>query len=129
MPDRVVTAETLARHLGQWRTAGSAGPAYGALADAIRLLVIDGRLPLGVRIPSERALASALHVSRTTVTTAYAELRESGYLRGRQGARSTTALPGPDRTGSATTGLMSPMVDLQNAATAAPAAAVLEAYQ
>ncbi|CPX14058.1 Putative GntR-family regulatory protein [Mycobacteroides abscessus] len=129
MPDRVVTAETLARHLGQWRTAGSAGPAYGALADAIRLLVIDGRLPLGARIPSERALASALHVSRTTVTTAYAELRESGYLRGRQGARSTTALPGPDRTGSATTGLMSPMVDLQNAATAAPAAAVLEAYQ
>ncbi|WP_100522974.1 MocR-like transcription factor YczR [Mycobacteroides abscessus] len=129
MPDRVVTAETLARHLGQWRTTGSAGPAYGALADAIRLLVIDGRLPLGVRIPSERALASALHVSRTTVTTAYAELRESGYLRGRQGARSTTALPGPDRTGSATTGLMSPMVDLQNAATAAPAAAVLEAYQ
>ncbi len=97
MSDRVVIADTLARHLGQWRTAGSAGPAYGALADAIRLLVIDGRLPLGARIPSERALASALHVSRTTVTAAYSELRENGYLRGRQGARSTTALPGPDR--------------------------------
>lgn len=129
MPDRVVTADTLARHLGQWRTAGSAGPAYGALADAIRLLIIDGRLPLGARIPSERSLASALHVSRTTVTAAYTELRDTGYLCGRQGARSTTALPGPDRSPSATTGLMNPTIDLQNAATAAPAAAVLEAYQ
>ena len=129
MSDRVVVADALARHLGQWRTAGSAGPAYGALADAIRLLVIDGRLPLGARVPSYRAWARTLPVSPTPDTAGYAERRESVYLRGRPGARSTTALPGPDRSPSATTGLATPMIDLQNAATAAPAAAVLDAYQ
>ena len=77
MSDRVVVADALARHLGQWRTAGSAGPAYGALADAIRLLVIDGRLPLGARVPSERALASSQHLTPPTDTAASAERRES----------------------------------------------------
>ncbi|MDY6995174.1 MAG: PLP-dependent aminotransferase family protein [Actinomycetota bacterium] len=83
----------LARELGNWRTASRSGPAYHGLADAIRLLIVDGRLPIGAQLPSERALADSLHVSRTTVTAAYAQLREDGYLHARRGARSTTALP------------------------------------
>ena len=71
----------------------AAGPAYQGLADGIRMLIIDGRLPVGARLPSERALADALRVSRTTVTAAYAQLRDDGYLNARRGARSTTALP------------------------------------
>src|SRR5699024_9933127 len=72
---------------------GDARPAYRALADGIRLLVHDGRVPLGVALPSERELASALSLSRTTVTSAYAALRDGGYLHSRQGARSTVAIP------------------------------------
>lgn len=44
-------------------------------------------------MPSERVLADALRVSRTTVTAAFTQLRDDGYLHARRGARSTTALP------------------------------------
>ena len=74
------------------RPVAAARPTTG-LADAIRLLIVDGRLPVGARLPSERAMADTLRVSRTTVTAAYAQLREDGYLNARRGARSTTALP------------------------------------
>jgi DNA-binding transcriptional MocR family regulator len=90
---RRLDADLLVRELGNWRTASTSGPAYQGLADGLRMLIIDGRLPIDAQLPSERALADTLRVSRTTVTAAYAQLREDGYLNGRQGARSTTALP------------------------------------
>lgn len=93
MAARSLDVALLARELGNWRTSTRSGPAYHGLADAIRLLIIDGRVPVGARLPSERVLAEALHVSRTTVTAAYAQLRDDGYLHARRGARSTTALP------------------------------------
>lgn len=61
-------------------------PVYRDLATRIRLLVIDGQLPDGVRLPSERDLSSALGLSRTTVTSGYAMLRELGVLQARRGA-------------------------------------------
>ncbi|WP_048554368.1 GntR family transcriptional regulator, partial [Nostocoides japonicum] len=67
---------------------GGDQPAYRALADGLRLLVADGRIPAGTRLPSERALTGALGVSRTTVTRAYAVLRESGWLTSRAGSGS-----------------------------------------
>src|ERR1700750_2828633 len=78
MPARVLDVDLLARELGNWRTSSRSGPAYHGLADAIRLLIVDGRLPVGARLPSERAMADTLRVSRTTVTAAYAQLREDG---------------------------------------------------
>lgn len=69
-------------------------PAYLALADGLRLLVSDGRLPAGTRLPSERELTTRLGVSRTTVTRAYAVLRDRGYLSSRQGSGSVLRLPG-----------------------------------
>src|SRR5215470_16684484 len=90
---RRLDVDLLARELGNWRTASASGPAYQGLADGLRLLITDGRLPVGAQLPSERALADALRVSRTTVTAAYTQLREDGYLNARRGARSTTALP------------------------------------
>jgi DNA-binding transcriptional MocR family regulator len=69
------------------------GPAYREIADRLRLLVIDGRVSDGSRLPSERELAAALSVSRTTTTRVYAELRESGVLRSRQGSGSIIRLP------------------------------------
>lgn len=69
-------------------------PAYAGLADALVLLIGDGRIPLGTRLPSERELTEALGVSRTTVTRAYAALREAGYAAARQGAGTFTTVPG-----------------------------------
>nr|WP_236051981.1 PLP-dependent aminotransferase family protein [Nonomuraea cypriaca] len=70
-----------------------ARPYYRALADGVRALIMDGRLPVRVRMPAERHLAETLQVSRTTVTSAYDLLRERGYLESRQGSGSWTALP------------------------------------
>jgi DNA-binding transcriptional MocR family regulator len=69
-------------------------PAYAGLADALTLLIGDGRIGLGVRLPSERELTEALGVSRTTVTRAYAALRDTGYAEARQGAGTFTRVPG-----------------------------------
>lgn len=68
-------------------------PAYRGLAEGLRVLITDGRVPVGVRLPSERELTDALGVSRTTVTRAYSELREHGYLVSRQGSGSIASLP------------------------------------
>jgi DNA-binding transcriptional MocR family regulator len=76
----------------------AARPYYRALADAVRALVMDGQLPVRVRMPAERHLAETLKVSRTTVTSAYDLLRERGYLESRQGSGSWTALPDPATT-------------------------------
>ena len=69
-------------------------PAYAGLADALTLLVGDGRIGVDLRLPSERELTDALGVSRTTVTRAYAALREAGYAEARQGAGTFTRVPG-----------------------------------
>ncbi|WP_104180716.1 PLP-dependent aminotransferase family protein [Arthrobacter sp. B0490] len=87
----VLPARRLALELGSWRTSG---PAYGALADRIRLLTLDGRIPLGTRLPAERELATQLGVSRTMVAAAYARLRSAGYLESTRGSGSVVAMPG-----------------------------------
>jgi DNA-binding transcriptional MocR family regulator len=69
-------------------------PAYAGLADALTLLIGDGRIAVGTRLPSERELTSSLAVSRTTVTRAYALLAESGYAEARRGAGTFTRVPG-----------------------------------
>jgi DNA-binding transcriptional MocR family regulator len=97
---RRIGPASLTRLLGAWRGEGGAGPAYRQLADGLRLLILDGRLPLDVVLPGERELASALEVSRTTVTAAMARLRDDGFLERRQGAGARTRLPaGPGARG------------------------------
>ncbi|BBX17579.1 GntR family transcriptional regulator [Mycolicibacterium duvalii] len=125
-PLRSLEVDLVVRELGNWRTSNRTGPVYHGLADALRLLIVDGRLPVGARLPSERALAEGLHVSRTTVTAAYSALREDGYLVARRGARSTTALPAP--AGGADALPTMPTAGLSAAALSAPASAVLAAY-
>lgn len=89
-----ISAPTLLRQLGVWRSTGGSGPAYRELADAIRLLVLDGRLPLDIGVPGERNLADAAALSRTTVSAAYAVLRDGGFLASTPGAASRISLPG-----------------------------------
>ncbi|MGI8422120.1 MAG: PLP-dependent aminotransferase family protein [Gaiellaceae bacterium] len=69
------------------------GPAYRALATTLRALILDGRLPLGVRLPAERELSTALRISRTTTTAAYDLLRREGFLASRRGAGTFTTFP------------------------------------
>ena len=87
-----VSARALASLLSGWRDSGTA-PAYEALADRIRLLILDGRIPLGTRVPAERELAAQLGVSRTTVTAAYGELKDAGCLSSVRGSGSVARLP------------------------------------
>src|SRR4051794_858521 len=86
-----VAPASLAGVLGEeWRRPG--GSAL-ALADALRALVVDGRLAVRTRVPSERALAPELGVSRGTVSRAYDRLREDGFLVSARGAGSWLTLP------------------------------------
>ena len=87
-----ISARILASMLRGWRET-STSPAYLALADRIRLLILDGRIPLGTRIPAERDLAAHLGISRTTVSASYGELREAGYLDSLRGSGSVARLP------------------------------------
>jgi DNA-binding transcriptional MocR family regulator len=77
---------------------GDLGPGtsvYRALADRIRLLITDGRIPAGTRLPSERELATRAGRSRTTVVAAYRSLRETGHVVTQHGSGSRAALPAP----------------------------------
>jgi len=80
-----ISARALAALLGTWR---DRSPAYAALADRVRLLVLDGRLAVGTRLAAERDLALALGVSRATVSAAYAALRETGHVASLRGSGS-----------------------------------------
>lgn len=139
MAARVLNATSLARDLGRWRTDAddavgrkrTSRPTYRALADGIRLLIHDGRIPLGVGLPSERDLSASLDLSRTTITSSYAVLREEGYLISKQGARSTVALPDIARPNGLlvqTRNSSGPVVDMSHAAMAAPTEAMMSAY-
>jgi GntR family transcriptional regulator/MocR family aminotransferase len=71
------------------------------LADRFRQAIADGRLPVGVRLPPSRVLATELGVSRGVVTEAYRRLSEAGHIDGhRRGGTvvvSAPAAPPPPR--------------------------------
>jgi DNA-binding transcriptional MocR family regulator len=122
----------LVRLLGEWRGGGAA---YLELAAALRALIVEGRLPPYTRLPSERALAVAVGVSRNTATGALEMLRQEGYLESRRGAGSWIRHPGPaqprpDEASPAVAGVLdltvaSPSAPADLAALAAAAAAAL----
>lgn len=77
----------------------SAVPLAVQLADALRDAAADGRLRAGDRLPSTRALATQLRVSRTVTAAAYEQLHAEGWISGRHGSGTyvTTAPPGSPR--------------------------------
>ena len=93
MSTSLLRPPSLLRLLGAWRAEDSPDPAYRQLAQALRMLVLDGRIALNVRLPGERELAAALGLSRTTIAAAFDRLRDEGYLESRQGSGSVTRLP------------------------------------
>lgn len=91
---RTIAAGRVATVVGPLTGAGEPGtPKYAVLSGRLREVITDGRLPAGARMPSERELTVALGLSRTTVTRAYEQLRDQGYLRTRQGSGSVVHLP------------------------------------
>ncbi|MCW2994604.1 MAG: transcriptional regulator, GntR family with aminotransferase domain, partial [Conexibacter sp.] len=86
-----ITAHDLAMLLRDgWRRPGEHSQALG---EALRGLVVDGRVAARTRIPSERELSKTLGVSRGSVSRAYAQIREDGYLMSERGAGSWLTLP------------------------------------
>src|SRR5918999_2602281 len=80
------------------------GPLRAQLEDQLRDAVRAGRLGPGAALPSSRALARELSVSRGVVVEVYAQLAAEGYLVARQGAPtrvSEAASPGPGATPAA----------------------------
>ena len=72
----------------------SAAPLAVQLADGVRAAAMRGALRPGDRLPSTRALAAELGVSRTVTAAAYDQLLAEGWVRGRTGAGTfVTAAP------------------------------------
>lgn len=63
---------------------------------AVRSAILDGRLSPGAQLPSSRALAVDLGVSRTTTLLAYEQLTAEGYLGGQRGSGTFVASELPD---------------------------------
>ena len=59
-------------------------PLYEALYRCIRQDILSGQLPAGTRLPSKRALAQNLEVSKITVEAAYSQLLAEGFIRSRE---------------------------------------------
>ena len=78
---------------------GSTVTLHEQLELGLRESVRSGRLAPGARLPSSRALADELGVSRGVVLEAYAQLTAEGYLTSSQGAptrvASTTSIERP----------------------------------
>jgi GntR family transcriptional regulator/MocR family aminotransferase len=59
-------------------------PLYEALYRCIRADILSGKLTPGQKLPSKRALASNLEVSKITVEAAYGQLLSEGYICARE---------------------------------------------
>jgi GntR family transcriptional regulator/MocR family aminotransferase len=55
-------------------------PLHRRIYEELRQQILDGRLRRGARLPSTRALAVDLRVSRSTVVQAFGQLRAEGYI-------------------------------------------------
>ncbi|WP_437968382.1 PLP-dependent aminotransferase family protein [Sorangium sp. So ce260] len=75
----------------------SSAPLHRQVYEAVRGAIFAGRLRPGSKLPSTRALAAHLCLSRNTVLGAYAQLLAEGYLRGRIGSGTYVADALPER--------------------------------
>lgn len=66
------------------------------VSSAVRRSILDGVLGPGTRLPSSRALADDLRVSRTTTLLAYEQLLAEGYLETRRGSGTFVVKELPD---------------------------------
>jgi len=72
-------------------------PLHRQVYDGLRRAILEGMLRPGQRVPSTRALASELSLSRLPVLMAYEQLLHEGYLEGRIGSGTYVCAAPPDR--------------------------------
>jgi GntR family transcriptional regulator/MocR family aminotransferase len=77
-----------------------AGPLYRQIYAGYRAAILEGRLRPGERVPSSRALARELGISRLPVLNAFEQLLHEGYLEGRGGSGTYVAALVPVRGGA-----------------------------
>jgi len=81
----------------------SSVPLYRQLYDGFRTAILERRLRAGQRIPSTRALALELRISRLPLLNAYEQLVAEGYLVSRTGSGTFVAnTPPADRAAAST---------------------------
>src|SRR5690349_25092280 len=71
-------------------------PLYQALYAHLRAASLSGELESGMKLPSTRALADELNISRNTVLAAYRQLFAEGYLNSSEGSGTFVAHVLPD---------------------------------
>src|SRR5579872_4144317 len=76
---------------------GSSVPLHRQIYDAFRSMVLDHRLQPGQQIPSTRALADSLGISRIPALAAYEQLIAEGYIESRHGAGTFVTASLPDQ--------------------------------
>jgi GntR family transcriptional regulator/MocR family aminotransferase len=76
--------------------AGEGVPLHRQLSTALRDAIVSGRIARGTRLPSTRALADAIGVSRSTVIASFAQLHSEGYLEAATGSGTFVARELPD---------------------------------
>jgi len=76
---------------------GVGGPLYRRVYHALKAMIRAGRLGPAARLPSTRALARDLRVSRNTVMLAYEQLAAEGYLVSRHRGATSVAGAVPPR--------------------------------
>ncbi|SFD82929.1 GntR family transcriptional regulator, regulator for abcA and norABC [Paenibacillus catalpae] len=75
-----------------WRPVRDNGiPLYRQIIDYVRDKIERGEWPPGSRIPTERAIAKAFDVNRSTVVQAFAELAAEGLIVGKSGSGTIVA--------------------------------------
>jgi GntR family transcriptional regulator/MocR family aminotransferase len=72
------------------------GPVSHRVYRGVRRAILDGRLTAGARLPSTRALAAELGLSRKAVASAFTRLNDEGYVEGRVGAGTFVSPTLPD---------------------------------
>jgi len=72
-------------------------PLYQQLYTHLRTAILSGKLKHGLKLPSTRALADELSVSRNTVFNTYRQLMAEGYLESVEGSGTFVARVLPDR--------------------------------
>ena len=55
-------------------------PLYEQIYEQIRVDITDGKLPVGMKLPSKRRLGEFLDVSQTTIELAYGQLTAEGFI-------------------------------------------------
>ncbi|MQY19146.1 aminotransferase-like domain-containing protein [Nocardia macrotermitis] len=105
----------------------SATPLAVQVADGLRAAATAGRLRGGDRLPSSRALATQLGVSRTVVTAAYDQLHAEGWLSGRHGSGTyLTASPAAAPRDPAAVSAEQPRTDLLDLVPGTPCVAAID---